>query len=94
MTLRTWYTLEGLEEGSQGRQAADTCLGDKQIQAKGPGGAGNSPGAPLQLSVGRVAFASRSAGDRGPQCWAQQEWFLSTGFWVREGFSATSAPFR
>lgn len=27
-------------------------------------------GGALQLPVGRVALASRSVGDRGPQCWA------------------------
>lgn len=69
-------------------------LGDKQMRAKGPGGAGSSPGVPLQLPVGRVTFASRLAGDRGPQCWLQRERSLSVGFWVREGFSAASAPFR
>lgn len=48
----------------------------------------------LQLPVGRAALASRSVGDRGPQCWAWWERFLSAGFRVQEGFSATSAPFR
>lgn len=39
-------------------------------------------GGALQLPVGRDALASRSAGDRGPQCWAQWERFLSAGFQV------------
>ena len=50
ITLRTWYTLEGLEAGSHGRRAAGTGLRDKQIQAKGPGGAGSCRGCPPAAS--------------------------------------------